>query len=169
MLTILAVAFVSLMILSHVVVAQEGQNFAKLKNKYLLSKTKEPFLYSQLFKKYQLVIFAKVEDCSSCISEHPPWIQMILSKGVSTCFVIISKSFRAAKYQYEANSLPFDFYCDTLRAASEVVARKNTPVVLLFDDSGREIFFDSPLYENKRFVDVVTSADFKVKEKKNSN
>lgn len=142
---------------------------ARLKNTSLLSKSKEQYSYSQIFKRYRIIIFARADDCSQCISEQSPWIQMIRSKDLPTCFVVIDKSFRVAKYYYEAKSLPFDFYSDTSRAASEVVAQKNTPVVLLFDEAGREIFFDSPLYEHKRFMDLLTSTHFKVMGKKNNN
>lgn len=171
MVTMVAIVFISSVAMSPsasvpITNAQKEGITARLGNILLLSNSKEPYSYSRIFKRYRIIIFARADDCSQCISEQSPWIQVLRSKGLPVCFVVIDKSFRVAKYYYEAKSLPFDFYADTLRAASEVVAQKNTPVVLLFDNSGREIFFDSPLYENKRFMDLITSTDFKVKGKK---
>jgi hypothetical protein len=154
-----AIAFASFVLLSHDVNAQERGIIPKLENTYLLSKSKKSDSYSQIFKNYQIVIFAKIEDCSPCISENSPWIQMIRSDGIPTCFVVMNKSLRVAQYHYETLSLPFDFYCDTARAVTQLVGGKDTPIVLILNSAGNQIFFDNPLYEMKRFMSVINSVD----------
>lgn len=140
--------------------AQEIGTIAKLESTYLLSKSNESHSYSQIFKKYQVLIFAKADDCGQCISESTPWIQMIRIKGLPTCLVVIDKSFRVAKYYYEAHALPFDFYSDTSRVAMQLIMDKNTPVVLMFNGAGSQIFFNNPSSDMKRFVNVLNTIDF---------
>lgn len=159
MLKMLAIALSSYALVSLNMNAQDGEMIAKLENNRLLSKTGESFPYSQIRKKYQIVIFTRIEDCSTCISKDSPWIQMIRSKNIPACFVFMSRSFRVAKYYYEANSLPFDFYCDTALTTIQRVGSKNTPVVLVFNEKGSQIFFDNPLYAMKRFFAVINSVD----------
>lgn len=144
---------------SPAVSAQPIEAVAKFENAYLLSKSKEYYSYSQIFKKYQVVIFAKAEDCGQCISENTPWVQMIRMKGLLACFVVVNKSFRMAKYYYEAKSLPFDFYADTSSAAIKLIMDKNTPVVLMFHGAGGQVFFDNPSSDMKGFISVINSID----------
>jgi hypothetical protein len=146
--------------------AQERGVLARLGTTALLSREKNSSTYSHIFKKYRIVIFARTEDCSTCISKDSPWIQMIRDKGIPACFVFMNKSFRVAKYYYEANSLPFDFYCDTTRAVIQLVADKNTPVVLMFNSAGSQIFFDNPLSEMKRFLSAMNALDASEKRQK---
>jgi hypothetical protein len=159
MVKMLFIAVTLFLCLPHDLRAQDQGVIARLGSTWLLSKGKNPSCYSEVFKNYRIVIFARTEDCSTCLSKDSPWIQMIRSKNIPACFVFMSTSFRMAKYYYEINLLPFDFYCDTSRTAIRHIADKNTPVVLMLNSAGSLIFFDNPLSEMKRFTRVMNSVD----------
>jgi len=86
---------------------------------------------------------------------------MIRDKGIPACFVFMNKSFRVAKYYYEINSLPFEFYCDTAQTIFQIVKGKDTPVVLLMDDGANQVFFDNPLYGIKGLIEGINVLESK--------
>ncbi len=146
---------ISAVILSNGLIAQDEEIIARLGSIQLLSKNKESCSYREILEKYRVVIFASIEDCSTCISGNAPWIQMLRSRHVSACFVILHKSFRVARYFHQTSPLPFDWYCDTTKNMMQVIGNRNTPIVLIVDSDGRQLFFDNPLYQMKRFSGLI--------------
>ena len=143
------------LLLSPAANAQGEAITGKLQHGRVLSKSKKPYSYAELFSKYQIVIFARVGDCSTCLSADAPWIQMIRTKLIATCFVFADRSLRVARYYHEINSLPFDFYCDTGADASQLLGEMETPVILVLNREGREVFFANPLKEMQKLSSVL--------------